>query len=106
MAKKAVSVTLDETNVLWLRARARMSRSNNVSEALDQLVTEARLGRKAVSKGWPSLVGTIDLKDDPDLLKADEAVKAYWSEWSSSTPAIREDPPAKAMKRRKGKSRG
>jgi len=106
MPKKAISVTLDESNVLWLKARARMSSSNNVSEALDQLVTEARMNGKAVPRPWPSLVGTIDLKDDPELLKADEFVKAYWNEWLSAQSMANEDRSAKPKRKRRGNSRG
>jgi hypothetical protein len=106
MPKKAVSVTLDEANVLWLKARARMSPANNVSDTLDQLVTEARLSGKSTSRPWRSLVGTIDLKDDPELLKADAAVKEYWNEWWSSVSMANEDPPARTARKRRGKSRG
>ena len=97
MAKKAVSVTLDEANVLWLKGRARLS-GGNVSEALDMVVTQARTAGKTPG-GWTSIVGTIDLGDDPDLLKADEVVRAWFTE-SINRPFEVNDgrPPARRRK--------
>jgi hypothetical protein len=103
MAKKAVSVTLDEANVLWLKGRARIS-GGNVSEALDQIITKARTGQSGPPPGWTSIVGTIDLKDDPDLSKAEAAVREWFDDYLSNQPffAVNEDPPA-AQRRTKGK---
>jgi len=92
MPKKAVSVTLDAANVLWLKGRARMS-GGNVSDALDKLITQARTGAKAVGP-WPSVVGMVDLGDDPDLLKADAAVKEWFAEYLAKPFEVNEDRPA------------
>jgi hypothetical protein len=104
MPKKAMSVTLDEMNVLWLKARARMSKNNNVSEELDRLITNARFG-----KGGPpavtTAVGMVDLSDDPNLEKADAAVKQYWDEWLAGASVLNEDSPGYATPRKK-KRRG
>ena len=101
-----MSVTLDEANVLWLRGRARMSPGNNVSEELDRLITKARLGRTAPSERPPSVVGTVDLGDDPDLLKADEAVRAWFAESLWHPLGLKEDAPgmARGKKRRKARA--
>jgi hypothetical protein len=103
MPKKAMSVTLDEANVLWLRGRARMSPGNNVSEVLDGLITKARFGRTPPPERPPSVVGTVDLGDDPDLLKADEAVRAWFAESLWRPLELKEEAPgmAKARKRRR-----
>jgi hypothetical protein len=109
MARKAMSVTLDEANVLWLRGQARMSPGNNVSETLDRLITRVRLGRTLPGGRPPSVVGTVDLLDDPLLLKADEAVRAWFAEsLSRSSMELNEDAPGmttggkKKRKRRRG----
>jgi hypothetical protein len=106
MPKKAMSVTLDEANVLWLKGRARIS-GGNVSEALDRVITQARTGGKA-SGAWTSLVGTIDLGDDPDLLKADEAVRAWFAESINRPFEVNEDRPTSRKRSSRGgrKSRG
>ena len=106
MPKKALSVTLDEANVLWLKGRARVS-GGNVSEALDRVLTHARTGGKP-SGAWPSLVGTIDLGDDPDLLKADEAVRAWFAESLNRPFEVTEARPAPAVRKvsRKKQRRG
>ena len=74
MPKKAVSLTLDEGNLLWLKGRA--YRHGNLSAAVDDLITAARAGRLGAAAGARSVVGTIDLAaDDPHLEQADEAVR-------------------------------
>jgi hypothetical protein len=104
MAKRAVSVTLDEANVLWLKGRARIS-GGNVSETLDQLISKAR-GDRARSGPFPSVVGTIDLLDDPGLLGADEGIRAWFAE-SLARPLVgTEDRPLRPRRARKKKARG
>jgi hypothetical protein len=103
MAKKAVSVTLDEANVLWLKGRARLS-GGNVSEALDRVVTQARTGGKTPG-GWTSIVGTIDLGDDPNLLKADEVVRAWFAESLTRPFEVNEDRPSARRRKVTGKKR-
>jgi hypothetical protein len=103
MPKKAVSVTLDEANVLWLKGRARLS-GGNVSDVLDRVITQARTGGKATG-AWPSLVGTIDLGDDPDLLKADEAVRAWFAESINRPFEVNEDRPTSRKRKVPGKKK-
>jgi hypothetical protein len=77
MAKQAISVTLRPENLLWLRGRAHARRQRSVSEALDQLVTEARTGGVGHDGAIRSVVGTIRIAHgDPSLSHADAAIRA------------------------------
>ena len=100
-----MSVTLDEANVLWLKGRARIS-GGNVSEALDQLITKARRGQSGPQPAATSLVGMIDLSDDPDLLKADAAVREWFEEYLAKPFLLNEDPPAVVKLARTKRKRG
>lgn len=105
MPKKALSVTLDEANVLWLKGRARIA-GGNVSDALDKLITNARAGRSRPLGAAPSVVGMVDLTDDPDLSKAEAVIKEHWAEyWAKLDFEVNEalptkPGPVKAKKRR------
>ena len=79
MAKKPVSLTIEETNLLWLKGRARVVAGGSVSEAVDQLVAEARSGRWGGTGPSRSVVGTIDLAQDPLLADADAAIRAVFA---------------------------
>ena len=70
MPKKAVSLTLDEANLLWLKGRARVLAGGSLSEAVDQLIDEARAGRLGAAEPPRSVVGTIDVPDDRVLSQA------------------------------------
>ena len=73
MAKRAISLTLDESNLLWLRGITTRSGARSLSETVDQLVTAART-QVAPPGAIKSVVGTIDLpEDDPDL----EGARSY-----------------------------
>ena len=74
MPKKAVSLTLDETNLVWLKGRG--YGQGNLSAAVDELITAARAGRLGAPSPVQSIVGTIDLAaDDPQLERADSAMR-------------------------------
>jgi len=80
MPRLPISVTLEADNLLWLKSRARTSRKRSVSDALDRLVTEARLGAAADPAAMRSVVGTVDLPaDDPDLERADAHVRGLFA---------------------------
>jgi hypothetical protein len=67
MSKKAVSVTLEETNLVWLKSRTLARKGRSVSETLDELISRARMGGPLASE-IKSVAGTVDLPiDDPDL---------------------------------------
>jgi hypothetical protein len=72
MPKVAVSVTLGDANVLWLKSRTMTRKGRSVSETLDELVTAARTTGVTTLRGMTSVVGTIDIATfDPDLATAD-----------------------------------
>ena len=74
MPKKAVSLTLDEANVLWLKGRG--YGQANLSAAVDDLITAARAGRLGTPLAVRSVVGTIDIAaDDPRLERADREIR-------------------------------
>jgi hypothetical protein len=74
MTKRAVSITLDEANLLWLKGQGYAH--GNLSAAVDDLITAARAGRFGVPAAVRSVVGTIDLAaDDPALERADSVVR-------------------------------
>ena len=101
MGKKALSVTLDSDNVLWLKGRAKLA-GGNVSETLDRVITQARTGTRHPGR-LPSVVGMVDLSSDPDLKAADAAVREMWGR-SAGQFVLHEDPPRpKALPRRKRK---
>ena len=79
MPKKAISLTLNDANLVWLRGRARLMTGGSISEAIDQIVAEARSGRLGAAHPSRSVVGTIDLGDDQDLSGADEVVRGLVS---------------------------
>jgi hypothetical protein len=73
MSKRAVSVTLDPENLLWLQAQARASGSQSLSATLDRLVSQARQARRTPPR---SVVGTVRItSSDPDLEGADLAIR-------------------------------
>jgi hypothetical protein len=74
MPKRAVSLTLDEANLVWLKGRG--YGHGNLSAAVDDLITAARAGRLGAPAPVRTVVGTIDLAaDDPQLEHADRAVR-------------------------------
>jgi hypothetical protein len=74
MSKRAVSLTLDEANLLWLKGRGHGH--GNLSAAVDDLITAARAGGLGGSSAVRSVVGSIDLPvDDPRLERADSVVR-------------------------------
>ena len=102
MAKRAVSLTLDEANVLWLKGRA--YGQGNLSAAVDDLITAARAGRLGVPAVVRSVVGTIDIAaDDPRLEHADDAIRDLFAA-SLARPLLNSETrapytPAKPLKR-------
>lgn len=105
MAKTAISVTLDEDNVTWLKGRARASGVRSVSELLDRIVSAARdSGRVGPSR---SVVGTIDIdSSDPLLEEADRAVRGAFERSMGRLVAVRETPPRYRTTRKPRAPRG
>ena len=74
MPKKAVSLTLEEANLLWLKGRG--YGHGNLSAAVDDLITAARAGRPGIAAAVRSVCGSIDLAaDDPRLERANGALR-------------------------------
>ena len=100
--KRAISVTIGEDNLLWLKGQAGASARGSVSEVIDRLIRDARAGGRTDAAAIRSVVGTIDLPaDDPDLAGADAYVRGLFDASLGRPMPVRERPPA-----RKGKRRG
>lgn len=105
MPKKAVSVTLDSDNLLWLKARAGTAGVRSVSELLDRLVTEARTAGAHLPVR--SVVGTIDIDPaDPSLEQVDASVRTLFDASLRRPSVVRESAPRYAAPRRKPRRRG
>jgi len=77
MGKRAISLTLDTDNLVWLKARVGATGLRSLSELVDRLISEARTHGSA--RPVTSVVGTIDIADsDPELLEADAAIRALF----------------------------
>ena len=105
MPKRAVSLTLDEANLLWLRGRG--YGRGNLSAAVDDLISEARAGRLGGPAPVRSVIGTIDLAaDDPHLDRADAAVRDLFARSLSRPMQVRERSAAAKPAARKPGRRG
>ena len=104
--RKAISVTLDEVNVLWLRGQAVATAKGSLSDVLDRIVSEARTAGRA-SSAVRSVRNTIDLPDDdPNLEQADAYVRALF-EASVRRPVLVKEAAARyGAARKKAKRRG
>lgn len=90
MPKSPLSVTLDDNNLLWLKGRAAGRKKRSLSEALDEILTQARQGG-AGADAARSVVGTIDIAgDDVSLDRADDAVRALFEDSVSRPFLVRE----------------
>jgi hypothetical protein len=96
MPKSALSITLDQDNLLWLRAQTAAAKGKSLSETIDRLVTEARAAGRIAPGTVRSVVGTIDISDaDPDLLAADEYVRGLYEHSGHQPVLVRETAPAR-----------
>jgi hypothetical protein len=97
--KKAVSVTLADDNLLWLKGQAAATTGGNVSEVIDRLVQKARTsGADDVTAR--SVAGTIDLPSDVDLEQAGLYVRDAF-ERSLRRPLLVREHASRAKKRAK-----
>jgi hypothetical protein len=89
MSKQAISVTLGEENLTWLKGRAGAAGLRSVSELLDRIVSAARAsGRIGPSR---SVVGTIDIDSaDPSLAHAGAALRSLFDASRRRPPIVRE----------------
>jgi len=87
MTNKAISVTLRSENLLWLRGRTRASARRSVSETLDALISEARMGGRSGAVAATSVVGTIRIRSsDPGLRRADAAIRGLFRSEGTRRP--------------------
>jgi hypothetical protein len=99
MARRAISVTLESDNVIWLKGRAGAT-GESISELLDQIVTAARKETRAGSAR--SVAGTIDIdSSDPLLERADAAVRMLFDA-SLGRPVIAREQPVRDRAGAKG----
>jgi hypothetical protein len=88
MPRRALSVTLDVQNIRWLKGQHVAGRTRGVSETLNRIVSQARLGGAVNDSSIRSVVGTIEAHpDDPDLDQADRTVRALFDA-SLRRPAV------------------
>lgn len=100
MPKKPLSVTLEETNLLWLKGRAAATKRRSLSEALDELITSARAGGHGAVTAR-SVVGTIDIAPgDPTLETADAYLQETFAASVGRPFLARETPPAYSSSRK------
>lgn len=108
MPKTAVSLTLDDANLLWLRGRTAALGRASLSETVDRLISEARAGRFGQPQPARSVVGTVDIaEDDPELERADGAVRDLFERSIQRPLVVREvKTPDPGAPRRKARRRG
>jgi hypothetical protein len=100
MAKKPVSLTLDESNLVWLRGLTARSAARSLSETVDRLVTSAR-ERGVAAKAARSVVGTIGIPAaDPALDHADAALRDLFAR-SLMRPMLAQDARTPSASRRR-----
>lgn len=103
MAKTAISLTIEQTNLLWLKGRARVVAGGSLSEAVDQLIAEARAGKLGQDHPATSVVGTIDLPDDDALTAGGKGLMSLFAESLSRPLFIHEDSPQYDAGKKPGK---
>jgi hypothetical protein len=105
MPKSGISVTLSDNNLLWLRSRTQAAKARSLSQTLDALVTEARLGGRVPEASIRSVKGTVDIAaDDPALERADLYVRDLFTA-STGRPVVARErlaPHGTARGRRRG----
>ena len=94
MSSKTIPIDLDPANLLWLRARRP---GRDLSDVLNEILTQIRIGSSLLEKKSPakeirSVRGTISLpEDDPDLEKAQEAVRGVFRRSIDRSAAMLEE---------------
>ena len=87
-------MTLDDTNLLWLKSRTAAVKGKSLSDTLDSLVTAARTGGATPLAAIRSIAGTVDIaSDDPNLDSADDHLRQLFDASLSRSIVARETPP-------------
>jgi hypothetical protein len=77
--KRAVSVTLHPDNLLWLKTRVKTIGGRSLSDALDQIITQARAGAGASAAEVRSVAGNARIpRSDAALAEAGAQVRALF----------------------------
>ena len=98
--RKAISITLSEDNLLWLRGQAARTARGSVSDVLDRLVGDARVSGRIDPAAVRSIVGTVDLPDDdPGLEQANEYIRSLFAASAQQPMLVREKARRPAAKR-------
>lgn len=109
MPKRAISLTLEESNLVWLRGQTSMTGARSLSHTVDHLITLARTAGLGTPRAVRSIAGTIDLDaTDPQLTSANDAMRALFQE-SLARPLVVMEPTAPFAPhttRRRGTRRG
>ena len=102
--RKAISVTISEDNLLWLRGQAGRSGRGSLSEVLDRIVGEARAAGRTDPAAVRSVIGTVDLPDDDaDLAGADAYIRTLFAASARQPVMVRERvKPARKVKATRG----
>jgi hypothetical protein len=107
MAKKAISVTLDELNMLWLRDQTIRKKARNLSDAIDQLITAARLRSWGPPRPQRSFFGAIEIPDDdPDLEKMKQSAREVFDQSLARTALMARETPEPFGRKRRKRARG
>jgi hypothetical protein len=108
MSKQSISITLSSENLLWLRGKAKASGARSISEALNQIISNARTGGN--EHLHRSIVSTIVINEsDPDLLKADADIRSLFRRSLNKVPATKRTKRNLTVAKRtvsKGRNRG
>jgi hypothetical protein len=106
MAKKAVSLTLGESNLLWLQSLTARGGARSLSDAVDRLITQARATDATGGIAAKSVVGSIDINEsDAGLDEADAAIRKLFT-GSLARSLVGRDRPVAKISRRKPTRRG
>ena len=105
MSKQAVSVTLRPDNLLWLKTHVKATGGRSLSEALDEIITEARTGTDASAAEVRSVVGNARIpRSEEALSEAGAQVAALFRRSAGRTegplPRARGRKPRRAAARR------
>lgn len=106
MPKRAISITLDENNLLWLRGRTGAGGFRSISDTLDRLVSETRTSGRLGDANMRSVVGTIDIAPSDSLLERADTWLRDEFEASLRRPVTLKDQPGSVRASAKAKSRG
>ena len=91
--RKAISVTISEDNLLWLRGQVARTGRGSLSEVLDRIVGEARAAGRTDPTAIRSVIGTVDLPDDDaDLVGADGYIRTLFAASARQPIMVRERP--------------